>query len=90
MTRNGDAVTVDRAAAHLLRDLAGLGRSWASYGLTVGKLAVEQSARSMEHLARVLDDAADLLAGLSRGLKDDAAGPPAASDEGRHAGDPVE
>lgn len=72
MTKSGDTATVDQAAESLGRDLEALARSWAAYGLTVGKLAVEQSARSMERLARVLDSAALVLAGMSQGLKDDA------------------
>jgi hypothetical protein len=46
--------SADAAAETLVRDLFSLGRSWASYGLTVAELGVTQSAKTMRGVAAML------------------------------------
>ncbi len=42
----------------LVGDLFGIGRTWAAHGLTVGRSALEASARSLDVTARMLGDLA--------------------------------
>ncbi len=55
----------------IVTDCMSLGRSWANYGLVVSKLAVEQSARSLEHTATILDNAARVINDLRQSLRAD-------------------
>lgn len=43
------------------RAVVGLGAAWARYGLTMGRAAVETSARSLEATARLLGALADVI-----------------------------
>jgi hypothetical protein len=50
--------TVNRSQDELdgaLHDLFGVGRMWASHGLTVGKVALQTSARALEITASTLE-----------------------------------
>lgn len=60
MTQTADA---KRIAERAVRDLGSIGRAWARYGLTVGKIALETSASTLQKTASVLGD-------LSTGFKE--------------------
>ena len=72
MNQDPTMKATDRNDDELMRDVIELGRSWAAYGLTVGRLAVIQSARSLDQGAKILDGTAELLNGLSKGFRNDA------------------
>ena len=59
---------------HRLADQAiEIGRLWTRHGLTVGKLALETSARTLEATARSLADLAEKLGGKDDAEKDEKA-----------------
>jgi len=62
----------DAAAERLVRDLFSLGRAWASYGLTVAGLAMDQTARGVAKSADVLRSTAQLVESLADGFRQDA------------------
>ena len=49
------AETAKQTCGALLATLAGLGSTWAAYGLKVGKMALEQSADALGKTANTLD-----------------------------------
>ena len=51
-----DSQPGDSAIEHVVEQGLLLGRLWASHGLTVGRLALETSARSLEHTAALLGE----------------------------------
>lgn len=53
--------SIDSASAEIERvvaDFVGLGRAWAAHGLTIGRSALEVSARTLDVSARLLGDLA--------------------------------
>ncbi|MBI5535148.1 MAG: hypothetical protein HY898_20645 [Deltaproteobacteria bacterium] len=59
-SESNDAAGVTERA---IRDLTVIGRTWARYGLTVGRMALETSAITLQKTASVLGD-------LSTAMKD--------------------
>lgn len=45
----------------LINNLNDLGRSWATYGLTMGKAALETSANTLQHTAQFLGEVSSKL-----------------------------
>ncbi|MCC6215812.1 MAG: hypothetical protein IT376_13185 [Polyangiaceae bacterium] len=54
-----DPQSTDDELRDATRAVVGIGAAWARYGLTMGRAAVETSARSLEATARLLGALAD-------------------------------
>ena len=53
MTKTGDR---EKDTEHMVGQLVGIGRAWATYGLLVGKSALETSAATLRTTADVLGE----------------------------------
>lgn len=67
------------AAGQVVEAAVGIGRAWASYGLRVGRLALETQAQTMSKLA-------DALGALNRSIEPRDEGAPAAPTDATPAG----
>jgi hypothetical protein len=54
-TASAAAESATKSCNALLSTLAGIGSTWAAYGLKVGKIALEQSAEALGKTARTLE-----------------------------------
>jgi hypothetical protein len=69
MTQTTETVT-KAPAARALDDIMTVGKAWARYGLTVGKMALETSATTLSKTASWLGDLAQTLARQSEARAD--------------------
>jgi len=71
-----DSKQIEKDLGTLVHDIVGIGTSWARFGLTVGKTALETSAKTLTTTAQVLAD-------VSKKLEDEAAAKPVAPAHGQ-------
>jgi hypothetical protein len=70
-TASAAAESATKSCAAFLSTLAGLGSTWAAYGLKVGKIALEQSAEALGKTAKTLDALATELEKKAAAPKDE-------------------